>query len=577
MNNFGALLLTSLIIITSSCVEKRDLKSNIVVVRLDGSPGGIHPVNGNSAMQSQIDALTQKSLFSIDLRTEKTIPFLIEELPTVDSTGLIYTYTLKKGAYWDNKELLSIEDIIFSTKVLLCPLTNNPSSRPIYASIIDSVYRHEYDETKFYLKTKIKHVNNSEILSLTILQKSHWDPKRILNDLSFENVHSAKFKSTIIIDDWFNSFNSSDNAYIPKNIVGLGPYQVEHYKKDNYISLIRKTDWWGDSLRGHEYDNFPEKIIFKIIKDDAAAYLAIKNQEIDFAEKAGEISKLLKLQKLDYFNENYNSTFSPSYIYRYIGLNCKPNIDKQKPLFVDKRVRKAMAHLVNVPDIMDIITYSKSQRQASIVSPLKASCDTTLKFIEFDVEKAKVLLAEAGWKDTDNDQILDKVINGKKIQFSFKLNYISRAIYKEIAFMIKESMKKAGIDMIANPLDFNTHYKNAANHEFDAMLGGWGGGSGYSDPTQLWSTESWSNKGSNFCGFGNSYSDSLIYKSNTTLDPEKHLEAFRKLQKLIYEEQPYIFLWSVSSPMVTHKRFSGTDFYRSKPFVSLGSFRLSTN
>jgi peptide/nickel transport system substrate-binding protein len=559
-----------------SCVEKRDLTANIIVVRLSASPAGLHPVNGSSSIQTIIEYLTQKNLFTTNVKTETIEPFLIEEFPAVDSVGLTYTFKLKKGACWDNKQPLTVADIIFSTKVLLCPLTNNPSTRSICTPIIDSVYQDKYDNNTFYLKTKIKHINNVKILDFSILQKSHWDPKNTLGTLSFKNIHSSSFKSNQDLDNWFNAFNNSDNSYLPKNIVGLGPYQVEQYKKDNYISLVRKKDWWGDALTGRDYDNFPEKIIFKIIEDDAAAYLAIKNQEIDFAENAGEISKLIKLQKLDYFNENYNSIFSPSFIYRYIGLNCKPNLDKQTPFFTDKRVRKAMAHLVNVPEIMEIITYSKTQRQASNVSPLKATCDTSLKFIEFNVQKAISLLNDAGWKDTDNNQILDKIINGKKVQFSFKLNYISRAIYKEIAFMMKETMKKAGIELIANPLDFNKLYQKAANHEFDAMLGAWASQVGYSDPTQLWSTASWSNKGSNFCGFGNSYSDSLIIKTNTTLNPENHLIAHQKLQKLIYEEQPYIFLWNVTNPMVTHKRFSGTDFFRVTPYVSLGSFKLHT-
>ncbi len=115
---------------------------------------------------------------------------------------------------------------------------------------------------------------------------------------------------------------------------------------------------------------------------------------------------------------------------------------------------------------------------------------------------------------------------------------------KEIVLMIKEAMYKAGIEVLPFPMDFTLFYKNAMDHKFDAMMGGWGGSAGYSDPMQLWHTESWASKGSNFCGFGDSDSDSLIVLANTSLDPENHIAALKELQKKVYDDQPYIFLYS---------------------------------
>ena len=86
-------------------------------------------------------------------------------------------------------------------------------------------------------------------------------------------------------------------------------------------------------------------------------------------------------------------------------------------------------------------------------------------------------------------------------------------------------------------------YKNAGDHKFDAMLAGWGSSAAYSNPMQLWHTTSWVNKGSNFCGFGDAYSDALIDEANKTLDYETHRNALLKLQAKIYEDQPYVFLW----------------------------------
>lgn len=574
---FAQKLLTLLFLSISfiSCIEQRDLKSNSLIVQISYTPDGLHPVNGNSSVKSYIHSYTQKSLMGIDLKTEKDIPILIKELPHPDESGLIYSFEIQDDIRWDDGEELNAEDIIFSTKITLCPLSNNADIRPVYSSVIDSIYRDKTNPKKLYMKAKTKHIQNKDIIGgIIIQQKKFWDPKGVLDQLYFKNIHDETFISKPSWDDWFNKFNHADNSYIPKKLVGLGPYQVTAFEKDNYITLERKKNWWGDKIQGQEYDNYPEKIIFKIIKDNSAVYLGIKNQEIDVTQNAGGISKLLRLQKTEYFNNNYKSEFVAGYNYNYMGMNMKPDGSSQKPFFTSKKVRRAIAHLVPIEEMIEVIYYGKAMRQASIVSPLKSSCDKSLKFIEYDISKAKKLLADEGWKDTDGNQIIDKVINGNKIQFSFKLNYVSGGSAKDIVFMMQESFRKVGIDLQPNPMDFNTLYQNASNHTFDAMLGGWSAGSGYDDPSQLWNTESWTTKGSNFCGFGNAKSDSLIILANTSLDSTTHKKAFKEFQRLIYDEQPYVFLWSAKMPMVIHKRFPNGEFYRARPNVSLGSLKM---
>ena len=146
----------------------------------------------------------------------------------------------------------------------------------------------------------------------------------------------------------------------------------------------------------------------------------------------------------------------------------------------------------------------------------------TLKLIPLDIGKAKTLLTEAGWIDTDGDNIRDKIVEGEKLQFKFKLSYMNSPTSKVIALLIKEKMYLAGILVEPTPMDFTLFYKNAQEHDFDAMLGGWGGSASYSNPMQLWHTSSWVTKGSNFCGFGDAESDALIEEANTSLD-EYHL------------------------------------------------------
>jgi ABC-type transport system substrate-binding protein len=140
--------------------------------------------------------------------------------------------------------------------------------------------------------------------------------------------------------------------------------------------------------------------------------------------------------------------------------------------------------------------------------------------------------------------------------------------------MIKESMYKAGVVAEPTPMDFTLFYKNAMDHNFEAMLGGWGGSASYSNPQQLWHTSSWVTKGSNFCGFGDAESDALIEEANLTLDPKIHRDALLKLQARIYEDQPYVFLYASQNKFAIHKRFKNRGMYFERPGVMIQNLQL---
>ena len=177
------------------------------------------------------------------------------------------------------------------------------------------------------------------------------------------------------------------------------------------------------------------------------------------------------------------------------------------------------------------------------------------------------------------------IIDGKKEQFSFQLNFYSYATTKQVVLILQEEFKKVGIELKPNALDFNMLYDLASKHEFDAMLAGWGGSASYSNPMQLWHTTSWSDNGSNFCGFGDAESDELIRQANETIDEQEHLEALHKLQKKIYDDQPYVFLYSKKKNIAINRRFQQNketdDHFRKRnmlierPSVILNSLKLN--
>ena len=576
MNRNLILYLFCALIITS-CVQERDLSQNTVVAHILSQPDGLHAYNNNSVMRSYIFSYTQKTLLGLDLESLDYVPSLLTDLPTSSKDNKTFYFELKDNITWDNGEKLTGEDVIFSTKIMLCHLTNNSQIRPIYNSVIKSVDLDQENPLKFSMTALDINWTAKTILGgIYIQQKSYWDPNGILDDISFDQILNRGFEETDEIANWFNDFNHADNGYKPENLKGLGPYKVSEWEASQYITLTKKENWWGINDSSLDNNAFPEKIIFKVIKEDASSYLALKNQEIDVTTNIGTV-KLMKLQERDYFNDNYDSDFLDRYGISYIGLNMKPDGIKHKPFFVDQKVRRAIAYMIPIDEIVEVMMHGKASRQTSNISALKKTYNDTLELIPLDIDKAKALLTEAGWIDTDGDNIRDKVINGVKTPFSFKFSYMASPTSKEIVMMMKESMYKAGIVAEPTPMDFSLFYKNAGDHKFDAMLAGWGSSAAYSNPMQLWHTSSWVNKGSNFCGFGDAYSDALIEEANTTLDYDTHRNALLKLQAKIYEDQPYVFLYITKRKFAIHKRFDNREMYFEFPGLRLNNLKLNNN
>ena len=136
-NKIFITLLILTIFILSSCQNKRDLTQNTVVAHMLSQPDGLHPCNNNSVMRSEIFTYTQKTLLQLDIESLEYIPTLIKELPTASKDNKTFYFELKDNIKWDDGEQLTAEDVVFSTKIMLCHLTDNSQIRPIYNSVIN--------------------------------------------------------------------------------------------------------------------------------------------------------------------------------------------------------------------------------------------------------------------------------------------------------------------------------------------------------------------------------------------------------------------------------------------------------
>jgi peptide/nickel transport system substrate-binding protein len=351
-------------------------------------------------------------------------------------------------------------------------------------------------------------------------------------------------------------------------------YAVSAWDPGQSVTLTRKQNHWTARSESIYEKAYPEKIIYRVNKDPNSQMLDLKAQVFDGSNLL-PTKTLLELQTDSNFNRNYHSRFTDSFNYTYIGMNMRPDGVKHKKLFTDKKVRRAMAHLTPVDDLNQVINKGINKRMIGPVSFLKKDFDTTLKAIQYDLQKGIALLTEAGWKDTDGDKIIDKVIDGVKTPFEFTISYMTNTPdWKDYATILSEAYSKAGMKVNLNPLDFSVFVPNNRNHDFDMIVAAWGQSAMPEDFTQLWHSTSWENGGSNYPGFGNATSDALIDSIKVISDPEIRRPLVHRFQQMVYDEQPMIFLFSSVRRNVIHKRFGNVEMYFERPGILLNNLKL---
>lgn len=551
---------------------------NTVVFHFIGEPDDMHPTNGNASSRTFIQMYTQHYVVASDvIELKGGRADVVKGMPEISADELEFTYELRDEPTWDDGSQLTMEDVIFTFKANKCPLTNNPHAKPYLENLKDIVVDAE-NPRKFTMVMKKKYIQNIVFLTdYPLLQESYWDPNQSLRNYTLEQLDDPELnKDAADLSAWATEFNDPKYSRKPEFLVGMGPYRFDEWKSGQSFTLVKKENHWTYGLddRNPYQESYPDRIIFKINTDPNSQALEFKTQALDASTYLGT-TKLLELQEDENFNTNYHSRFTNTYNYSYMAFNTRPDGVEHKEYFTDKRVRRAVAMLISVDEINDVLNKGKSQRQVGPVSPLKKAYHDGLPLIQRDVMGAKQLLEEAGWTDTDGDNILDKVIDGEKTSFEFDLHYMTTTVvWKDEAAMIAEYLYEAGLKCNIVPMDFAVLYDRAKNHKFDAMLAAWGGNASPSDYTQLWHTGSWASKGSNYPGFGNADSDALIDSIKYTIDDSKRIPMIKRLQETIYEEQPYVFLFSATRRNVIHKRFGNADMYFERPGVLINNFKL---
>jgi peptide/nickel transport system substrate-binding protein len=563
-----------------SCGGEKNTKKtqeNIVIFHTIGDPDGLHPAIDNSGPRTELNNYTQIFMMATDIKNNQLMPYLATKMPEVSADGKTYTYNIRTDIKWNDGNPITTEDVIFTFKANKCALTNNPHAKPYLENILNIVADNS-DKTKLVFTMKDKYVQNVWLLTdFPMMQRKFYDPENVLSNYTFWQLDDPKFNAEKepALMAWAKNFNDPKYGHDINLFNGAGPYKITAWEPGQTMTLTKKKNHWSEGKTGMYEAAYPEKIIYVINREPNSYILEFKKQKYD-ASVFLEVKALLELEKDKNFTENYNYAFMPTHSYNYIAVNMKPDGVKHKKLFTDVRVRRAMAMLCPYEEMNKIAFGGRAKRIVVPISPFKEEYNKELVPIANNVEEAKKLLAEAGWKDADGDGILEKKVDGEILKMEFNIGYMTTApSWKDLATIAAEGFYKAGVKATATPLDFNVAIDNLKNHDFDMIVSAWQGVSVPDDHEQVWSTKSWASKGSNFVGWGDAKSDALIDSMRHELDEPKRIAMSRRFQQRIYDEQPYIFLFSSIRRIAISKKFGKPEMYYDRQAILLNQFQLA--
>ncbi|MGH2575758.1 MAG: ABC transporter substrate-binding protein [Ignavibacteria bacterium] len=510
----------------------------------------LNPIVTNDNTAEGIFLYIFEALNDFEYDKLELIPW-IGSLPEISEDHLTYTYKLRTDVKFSDGKPLTGEDIIFTMKFLKNPFAD------------DAALRNYYEPVK-----KVELVNNDPYTIRIIMSEPYWraiysngafpicpkhilDPEGLTDKYTWEELKDFKAaEKNPAIKKFADFVNSQEVSREPRYVVGSGPYTLEKWETGQSITLKRNPDWWGLKLQ----PTYVNKIVYRIIQDNSAAAVATKNKEVDlmYVVKPDDFYKTF--EKSEEFGLLRATPSEPRY--SYIGWNLN------NPLFSDKKVRLALSHLVDRKTLIDKIYFGQSVPiQSHINYNDKKHLNTELPEIPFDPQKAKQLLEQAGWKDNDGNGVLEKFIDGKETDFKFTFLINTNPVRKQILLVVIDALKKVGIQADLQELEWSVYLDKVKKHEFDATLGGWVAPVTPPDPFQIWHSSQTKGEGSNIISFINAESDKILEEYRSEFDENKRIDLIKRWQKIIYDEQPYTFLWGEKAKYVFDSRYHNTRWY----------------
>ncbi len=504
MKNRSLILIAALTFAFFSCSGgHHGNRKDALYIHLAAEPGTLSPITATDAYESTINQYIYETLVDRDYDTLELIPQLAERW-TVSPDGKRFRFFIKKGILWSDGIELTADDVVYSFNIIKNPKTACAPLKVYYVDVknIRKIDRYTVEFT----------YSHPYFLAVELCGGLPIVPKHIFDDGT--------------------DFNTHKNNRMP---VGTGPYKLERWVTGKKLVLTV-----NDRYRGQKPDI--KKVVYRLVPEINVALQMLKKGDLD----------LMTLRTIQWVRQTDSEKFKRNFYkleyylptYSYIGWNAK------RPYFADKRVRRALTHLINREEILEKLLFGLGKTVTGNFYIFGKSYNKKIKKYEYNPDKAAELLKEAGWTDSDGDSILDR--NGKKFSFTFTISSGSK-FSERLTSILKEDFRKAGIEMNITRYEWAVFVSKLNSRDFDAVTLRWN--LGYSgDPYQLWHS-SQIEKGSNFCSFKNDEADRIIIEARKEFNEDERVKMYRRFHEIIHEEQPYTFLYTTPALVAVSKRF----------------------
>ncbi|MEZ7173353.1 ABC transporter substrate-binding protein [Sporosarcina sp. OR05] len=308
-----------------------------------------------------------------------------------------------------------------------------------------------------------------------------------------------------------DAFEKGDDQF-ERNPVGTGPFKFVEWRPNETITIEKFDEYWQEGLPKLN------KVIFKSIPDNSTRLNALMTGEIDIADGINPADG----EKIEQ-NEELQLIERPSMNVGYLGLTVT------RPPFDKKEVRQAMNYAIDKETIINSFFEGRANIAKNPMPPSISGYNEDIEPYEYNPEKAKELLAQAGYPDGFEMELWAMPVPRPYMPDGAK-----------VAEVIQSNLADIGVKAKIVSYEWPTYLDKASKGEADAFMLGWTGDNGDAD-NFLYVLLDEDNIGSNnYTYFKNTDMHDLLIEAQTEVDENKRIELYKSAQEIIHEEAPWV-------------------------------------
>lgn len=441
-----------------------------------------------------------ETLVNFDKETTDIVPGLAKKWE-VSEDGLTYTFELEEGIKFHDGTDFNAEAVVKNVERWL---TSN-------------------DEAKFaYFASQFGGFKGSET---AIIKEVKADGN---NKVTFTlNKPQAPFLKNLAMSPFAIASPAAIEKHGDKfgeNPVGTGPFKFESWKRNDTITLVKNEDYHKDG------EPKVGKLIFKVIEDNSARLNALIKGEVDLIDglNPSDAEKVKNDKNLQLFER-------PSLNVGYLGFNV------EKEPFNNPKVRQAISHAVNKEALIENFYEGTAEPAKNPMPPTLSGYNDEVKDYEFDLEKAKKLLAEAGYKD------------------GFKVDLWAMPVPRpympngqKVAEALQADFEKIGVKANIVTMEWATYLEKVQAGESSLFMLGWTGDNGDADNFLYTLLDKDAIGSNNYSRYANEEVHKLLLDAQAETDEAKRAELYKKAQEIIHADAPWVPL-AHSTPLLAGK------------------------